>query len=86
MHDRSPARALERAWVRAGLVDDNGRPLVSPHRLRHSSASVMIREGVPLTVVAAQFEHADPEITARIYAHLVADRDLDLGAAVFDHD
>lgn len=86
MRDRSLARALERACARAGLIDDEGRPLVSPHRLRHSSASVMIREGVPLTVVAAQLGHADPAITARIYAHLVEDRDLDLAAAAFERE
>lgn len=68
----------------AGLVDAEGRPLVSPHRLRHSAASVMLGERVPLTVVAAQLGHADPAITARIYAHLVDDRDLDLAAGAFD--
>jgi integrase len=91
MHDRSLARALERACDRAGLVKnpkprpkgEAPRPLVSPHRLRHSAASVMLGGRVPLTVVAAQLGHADPAITARIYAHLVDDRDLDLAAAPF---
>ncbi len=83
MHDRSLAQALERASARAGVVDDAGRPLVSPHRLRHSAASVMLREGVPWPVVAAQLGHADPAITARIYAHLIVDRALDLAAAAF---
>jgi len=84
MHDRSLAQALERARHRAGVVDDAGRPLVSPHRLRHSVASVMLRERVPWPVVAAQLGHADPAITARIYAHLIDDRDLDLAAAAFE--
>ena len=53
MHDRSPAQALERACARAGVVDEAGRPLVSPHRLRHSAAPVMLREGVRWPVVAA---------------------------------
>jgi len=83
MHDRSLAQALERAYARSGLVDDRGRAVVSPHRLRHSAASVMLAQGVPLTVVAAQLGHADPAITARIYAHLISDRDLDLAAAAF---
>ncbi|MGE3138139.1 MAG: tyrosine-type recombinase/integrase [Thermoleophilia bacterium] len=83
MHDRSLARALERACVRSGLVDDRGKPRLSPHRLRHSAASIMLRERVPITVVAAQLGHADPAITARIYAHLVEDRDLDMAADAF---
>jgi integrase len=44
----------------------------------------MLGERVPLTVVAAQLGHADPAITARIYAHLVDDRDLDLAAGAFE--
>jgi integrase len=41
MHDRSIARALERACKRAGL------PHTSPHRLRHSAASVALGAGAP---------------------------------------
>ena len=66
MHNRSLGRALERACVRVGLVDDQGRALLSPHRLRHSAASVMLAEGVPLPVVAAQLTHASPRITSQI--------------------
>ena len=84
MHDGSLGQAVERASERAGLVDGEGRALVSPHRLRHSAASVMLAQRVPLTVVAAQLGHADPAITARIYAHLVDDRDLDLAAGAFE--
>lgn len=83
VYDRSLAQALERACARVGVVDESGRPLVSPHRLRHSAASVMLRGGVPWSAVAAQLGHADPATTARIYAHLIDDRDLDLAAAGF---
>jgi integrase len=44
----------------------------------------MFAERVPLTVIATQMGHADPAITARLYAHLVDDRDLDLAAAAFE--
>lgn len=90
MHDRSAHRALERACHRAGLEDPPARPggrprrFVTLHGLRHTAASLMLAGGVPLTVVAAQLGHADPAITARIYAHLVSGRDLDLAAAVFE--
>lgn len=91
MNDGSLGQALERACLRVGLVANPERtegeraiPLLSPHRLRHSAASVMFAERVPLTVVAAQLGHADPAITARIYAHLVDERDLDLAAAAFE--
>lgn len=92
IHGRTLARALERACERAGLGeyvptrDGKGtrfRAAVSPHRVRHSAASVMLSAGVPLPVVSAQLTHADPAITARIYAHVVGD-DLDRAAAVFE--
>jgi len=83
MHHRSIARTLERACARVGLVDEMGRALLSPHRLRHSAASVMLSAGVPLPVVSAQLTHASPRITAQVYSHMVGD-DLDRAAAVFD--
>jgi integrase len=50
MHDRSLARALERASARAGLLaEQRGRPvpMVTPHGLRHTCASIMLCAGVP---------------------------------------
>lgn len=89
MHDRSLARALERASARAGLVaEQRGRsvPLVTPHGLRHTCASIMLAAGVPLIVVSRQLGHANPNITATIYAHLLDDSQLDDAAAVFQAD
>lgn len=88
MHDRSLARALERALQRAGLVAHNRNgeptPLVTPHGLRHTCASVMLARGVPLIVVSRQLGHANPNITATIYAHLLGDSQLDEAAAAFE--
>lgn len=87
MHDRSLARALERTLFRAGLVAHNRNgeptPLVTPHGLRHTCASVMLARGVPLIVVSRQLGHANPNITATIYAHLLGDSQLDEAAAAF---
>lgn len=84
MHDRSLGRAVERACARAGLLHDHGeKPLVTPHGLRHSCASVMLAAGVPLIVVARQLGHANPNITAAVYAHLLNDLQLDAAAAPF---
>jgi integrase len=90
-HDRSFARVVERACERAGLVanpdrakDERAAPLVTPHGLRHSAASIMLAGGVSLIVVSRRLGHANPDITATIYAHLLGDRQLDAAAAVFD--
>ena len=44
----------------------------------------MLAAGVPLIVVSRQLGHANPHITATIYAHLLADAQLDDAARVFD--
>ncbi|MCW1432010.1 site-specific integrase [Novosphingobium sp. JCM 18896] len=58
------------AWMdlrtRAGLSN------VRLHDLRHSFASVAIRDGIPLTLISKLLGHALPETTAR-YAHLADD-------------
>jgi integrase len=80
----SPGQLLERALRRCGLVDESGKPLVTFHGLRHSAGSIMLGAGVPLIVVSRQLGHANPQITATVYAHLLGDSQLDEAAAVFD--
>jgi len=83
MNAHSPNQSLARALRRAGLVDADGVPLVTPHGLRHTAASLMLAAGVPLIVVSRQLGHANPNVTAQVYAHLVADSQLDEAAAAF---
>lgn len=45
---------------------------------------MMLGHGVPLLVVSRQLGHANPSITATIYAHLLGDSQFDEAAAVFD--
>jgi integrase len=52
---------------------------VRPHQLRHGAATLMVRGGVPMRAVAEQLGHADPALTARVYAHIAPDT---LGDAV----
>lgn len=58
----------------AGLPD-----AVTPHSLRHSCASMLIADGVPLPAIQEQLGHASPDITLRVYSHLFP-RDLQLVA------
>jgi integrase len=59
------AMAMRRACQAAGL------PLYSPHDLRHRYASVKIREGVPVTDLAAQLGHARKSMTLDTYSHVL---------------
>ena len=56
-------------------------PDIRVHDLRHSFASVAIREKVPLATVGRLLGHALPETTAR-YAHLADDTIVDAAQRV----
>ena len=45
----------------------------SPHDLRHRFASVKVREGVPVTELAAHLGHARKSLTLDTYAHVLID-------------
>jgi integrase len=84
MDAHTPTQATARALAQAGLIDDAGRPLVTLHGLRHSCGSILLARGVPLIVVSRHLGHADPNVTAKVYAHLLNDAQLDQAARVFD--
>lgn len=54
---------------------ETGLPLLTAHQLRHYHASLLIREGLPLTLISRRLGHATPEVTARIYAHWLGEDD-----------
>ena len=39
------------------------------HALRHGFASMLLAEGIPVTVVQEKLGHASPRITLDVYAH-----------------
>lgn len=54
------------------LCEDAGIPGTwSPHSLRHSAASLLLAQGVPLKVISDILGHSSISVTADIYAHLV---------------
>ena len=54
------------------FIERSGLPKVTLHGLRHTYASLMIADGVPLVAVSKQLGHAQPSTTANIYAHAIA--------------
>jgi integrase len=54
-------------------VRQRGLALYSPHDLRHRYASVKVREGVPVTDLAAQLGHARKSMTLDTYSHVLLD-------------
>ncbi|HMM95049.1 tyrosine-type recombinase/integrase [Phycicoccus sp.] len=49
-------------------------PLIRLHDLRHLHATLLLKAGVPVHVVAHRLGHADPAITLRVYAHVLDDQ------------
>ena len=59
-------------------TDPTGRarplPVIRLHDLRHLHASLLLKAGVPVHIVAHRLGHADPSITLRVYAHVLDDQ------------
>lgn len=77
---RSP-NALTREWSRA-LAKIKGVPAVTWHALRHTHASQMLAAGVDIVTVSKRLGHAKPDITLRVYSHLMPGADAAAAAAV----
>jgi integrase len=63
------SQTIVRRMQKAGIKD------ASLHTLRHTLASHLLANHVPLPVVSARLGHADVNITARIYSHMLPDDD-----------
>lgn len=59
------------------LLEAEKLPRVTPHGLRHAVATRLVTEGVHMRVVAEQLGHKDPAMTARVYAHVVPELQMD---------
>lgn len=64
---RNALRALSAAARKAGL------PGVGLHTLRHTAASTMLSNGVPLTTVSRLLGHSSVAITGDVYGHVAPD-------------
>lgn len=54
------------------LLGDVGLPPMRQHDLRHGHVSLLLYVGADMRLIADQVGHADPSLTARTYAHVVA--------------
>src|SRR5215204_1201811 len=54
------------ALRRAGLPET-----LTPHQLRHGTASLLLNQNVPVPVVSKYLGHANPGVTMKVYAHMI---------------
>jgi len=50
-------------------------PRLKLHELRHTHATILLRAGVPVHIVAKRLGHKDPSITLNVYADAIPDDD-----------
>lgn len=74
------ASNLRKQWIR--LLRRSELLEVHFHDLRHSAASWLLAQGVPIVDVSKMLGHADPSITLCIYAHAMHDSQDRVVAAV----
>lgn len=55
----------------------NGIERVTFHDLRHTAASYMIKNNVPITTVSGVLGHANTSTTVNIYSHMLEDTKKD---------
>ena len=60
-------QVLSRYWAEA--VKAAGVRHIKLHGGRHTAATLMHLDGVPVAVIAAWIGHSDPTLTLRVYAH-----------------
>jgi integrase len=53
------------------VLHNAGLPEIRFHDLRHTAASLMLNNGVPVIIVSRRLGHARPSITLDIYGHLI---------------
>ncbi|HYF36383.1 MAG TPA: tyrosine-type recombinase/integrase [Prosthecobacter sp.] len=59
-----------------------GVPAVTWHALRHTHASQLLAAGVDIVTVLKRLGHAKPDITLRVYSHLMPGADAAAVAAM----
>ncbi len=69
-------------WVQ-NFIDRNNLPHFSPHSLRHTHATLLIAEGVPLPIVSHRLGHASLTTTTKTYVHAIQTAD-EIASTVID--
>ncbi|HSX66387.1 tyrosine-type recombinase/integrase [Nocardioides sp.] len=65
------------AAVSAALAEggEPALPRLVVHELRHTHATLLLRDGVPVHIVAKRLGHKDPSVTLNVYADVIPDDD-----------
>lgn len=70
--DGAPIFPTSPTWWLSKFTKENGLQHLSVHSLRHTFASLMIADDVPIVEVSSQMGHARSSTTTNIYGHVIA--------------
>jgi integrase len=77
----NPTNLRKRSF--ASLLKRAGVPEIRFHDLRHTCATLLLRQGVHAKYVQELFGHADISLTLNVYSHVLPDMD-DAAAGAMD--
>jgi integrase len=69
------AKVQRAAGERLSAAELSPLPRLTVHELRHSHATILLRAGVPVHIVAKRLGHKDPSVTLNVYADVIPDDD-----------
>lgn len=56
------------------LLKEAGLPKIRFHDLRHTAATLMLNNGIPVIIVSRRLGHSKPSITLDVYGHLIPNK------------
>ena len=62
------------------LLKTAGLPKIRFHDLRHTAASIMLNNGIPVLVASRRLGHAKPSMTMDVYGHLIPQKQEEITA------
>ena len=68
-----PPDYVSKAFIAAQAGAGLGR--LKLHEARHTHATILLRDGTPVHIVAKRLGHRDPSVTLNVYADAVPDDD-----------
>lgn len=80
----TPIDRSNMCWFFKALLKNAGLPDIRFHDLRHTAASLMLNNGIPLIVVSRRLGHAQPSITLDVYGHLIPGKQQEAASLMDD--
>jgi integrase len=73
-------RAIQKVWT--SFLEKTGAPKITFHDLRHTHASLLIKQGVHIKVISERLGHSSVAITMDLYGHLMPNMQEDAAAGL----